>query len=178
LLAVLERLAENAGGNRPATSKAKLRDPDPFDGKDSKKLRGFLLQCKLNFRAKPEYFCDDAVKVTYVLFFLKEPALDYFEPLLINDTVNEPTWLTDFELLTEELYIYFCPYDQQAEAKIELEQLVMKDTYKATKFFIEFYRLSAMLDHNESSLYRKAYTAMPKRIKDEMVHFDKPRTPG
>jgi hypothetical protein len=32
-----------------------------------------------------------------------------------------------------------------------------------------------MLDHNESSLYRKAYTAMPKRIKDEMVHFDKPR---
>jgi hypothetical protein len=52
----------------------------------------------------------------------------------------------------------------------------MKDSHKATKFFVEFYRLSAMLDHNESSLYRKAYTAMPKRIKDEMVHFDKPRT--
>jgi hypothetical protein len=33
LLAALKRLAENAGGNRPATSKAKLRDPDPFDGK-------------------------------------------------------------------------------------------------------------------------------------------------
>jgi hypothetical protein len=33
-----------------------------------------------------------------------------------------------------------------------------------------------MLDHNESSLYWKAYTAMLKRIKDEMVHFNKPRT--
>jgi hypothetical protein len=176
LLAALERLAENAGGNRPATSKAKLRDPDPFDGKDSKKLWGFLLQCKLNFRAKPEYFRDDAAKVTYVLSFLKEPALDYFEPFLVDDTVNKPAWLTDFELLTKELYIYFGPYDQQAEAEIELEQLAMKDTHKATKFFVKFYRLLAMLDHNESSLYRKAYTAMPKRIKDEMVHFDKPRT--
>jgi hypothetical protein len=176
LLAALERLAENAGGNGPATLEAKLRDPDPFDVKDLKKLRGFLLQCKLNFRAKPEYFHDDAAKVTYVLSFLKEPALDYFEPFLIDDTINEPAWLTDFELLTEELYINFGPYDQQAEAEIELEQLVTKDSHKAAKFFIEFYQLLAMLDHNESSLYRKAYTVMPKRIKDEMVHFDKPRT--
>jgi hypothetical protein len=173
LLAALERLADNAGGNRPATSKAKLRDPDPFDGKDSKKLRGFLLQCKLNFRAKPESFHDDEAKVTYVLSFLKEPAIDFFEPFLVNNRV-EPAWLTDFELLTEELYINFGPYDQQAEAEIELEQLVMKDSHKATKFFVEFYQLSAMLNHNESSLYRKAYTAMLKRIKDEMVHFDKP----
>jgi hypothetical protein len=176
LLAALERLVENAGGNRPATLKAKLRDPDPFDGKGLKKLWGFLLQCKLNFRAKPEYFRDDTAKVTYVLSFLKELALDYFKPFLIDDPANEPTWLTNFELFTEELYIYFGPYNQQAEAEIELEQLVMKDNHKVTKFFVEFYQISAMLDHNESSLYRKAYTAMPKRIKDEMVHFDKPRT--
>jgi hypothetical protein len=90
LLAALERLAENAGGNGPATSKAKLRDPDPFDGKDPKKLRGFLLQCKLNFRAKPEYFRDDTAKVTYVLSFLKEPALDYFEPLLVDNLATSP----------------------------------------------------------------------------------------
>jgi hypothetical protein len=103
LLAALERLAENAGGNRPATSKAKLRDPNPFDGKDSKKLRGFLLQCKLNFRAKPESFRGDKAKVTYVLSFLKEPAINFFDPFLVDDTINEPAWLTDFELLTEEL---------------------------------------------------------------------------
>jgi hypothetical protein len=156
--------------------KAKLRDPDPFNGKDSKKLRGFLLQCKLKFRAKPEYLHDDTAKVNYVLSFLKETALDYFEPFLIDDPVNEPTWLTNFELFTEELYIYFSPYDQQAKAKIELEQLVMKDNHKATKSFIKFYRISAMVDQDDSSLYQKAYTAMPKRVKDEMVHLDKPWT--
>jgi hypothetical protein len=127
LLAALERLAENAaGGNRPATSKAKLQDPDPFNGMDPKKLQGFIIQCKLNFRAKPESFRDDSAKVNYVLSFLKGMALDYFEPFLVDDPGNEPKWLMNFEFFTEELYIYFGPYNQQAEAEIELEQLVMK----------------------------------------------------
>jgi hypothetical protein len=140
LLAGLERFAENAaGGNRPATSKAKLQDPDPFDGMDSKKLWGFLLQCKLNFWAKPEYFRKDTAKVNYVLSFLKGTALNYFEPFLVDDPANEPEWLTNFELFTEELYIYFGPYNQQAKAEIELKQLVMKDSHKAMKFFIDFY---------------------------------------
>jgi hypothetical protein len=52
----------------------------------------------------------------------------------------------------------------------------MKDNHKVTNFFVDLYRISAMLDHNDSSLYRKAYTAMLKRANDELVHFDKPRT--
>jgi hypothetical protein len=139
LLMELERLVENTGGNRPTTSKAKLWDPDPFDGKDPKKLRGFLLRCKLNFQAKPESFPDEAAKVTYVLSFLKDPALNYFELFLVDDPVNEPAWLTNFKYFTKELYIYCGPYNQQAEAKIELEQLVMKDNHKATKFLVDFY---------------------------------------
>jgi hypothetical protein len=174
LLAVLEQLAENAGGNRPVRSKAKLQDPDPFNGKDPKNLRGFLLQCKLNFWAKPESFRNDTAKVNYVLSVLKEMALYYFKPFLVDDPANELAWLMNFEYFTKELYIYFSPYDQQAEAEIELEQLVMKDNHKAMKFFIDFYQISAMLNHNDSSLYLKAYTAMPKRVKDKLVHFDKP----
>jgi hypothetical protein len=172
LLMALEWLAENVtGGNRPATSKAKLRDPDPFNGRDLKKLRGFLLQCKLNFQAKPDSFRDSSAKVNYILSFLKGMALDYFEPFLVDDPANAPEWLTNFEFFTEELYIYFGPYDQQAEAEIELKQMVMKDNHKVTKFFVNFYRISAMLDHNDSSLYRKVYTAMPKRVKNKLVHF-------
>jgi hypothetical protein len=39
LLAALKRLADNATcGNRPATSKAKIRDPNKFDGSDTKML--------------------------------------------------------------------------------------------------------------------------------------------
>jgi hypothetical protein len=55
LIAALERLADNGRAERQG-SRAKLREPDPFDGKDPKKLRGFLLQCTLNFCARPQDF--------------------------------------------------------------------------------------------------------------------------
>jgi hypothetical protein len=49
----------------------------------------------------------------------------------------------------------------------------MKENNKATKFFVEFYCILSHLDYNNQALLRKAYLALPKQIKDEMVHFDK-----
>jgi len=60
------------------------------------------------------------------------------------------------------------------DSEVELEQLTMKDNHKATKFFIYFYRLASLLQYNDKALYWRAYLALLKRIKDEMVHFDKP----
>jgi hypothetical protein len=146
----LERLTDNGldGGAERQGSQAKLREPDPFDGKNPKKLRGFLLQCMLNFRARPQDFRHDSMKVNYALSFLKEPALDYFkepaldyfkdpaldyfEPYLVDDPADELLWVTDYTAFTEELYLYFSPYNQVADAKVELENLVMKDNHKAT----------------------------------------------
>jgi hypothetical protein len=92
LLAALERLADHGlgGGAERQGSRAKLREPDPFAGKDPKKLRGFLLQCTLNFRARPQEFRNDSMKVNYALSFLKETALDYFEPYLVGHPADEP----------------------------------------------------------------------------------------
>ena len=75
-----------------------------------KKLRGFLLQCKLNFRSKPKSFQIDQSKVNYSLSFLKGTALNYFEPYLADDPANKPAWLNDYELFVEELLINFSPY--------------------------------------------------------------------
>jgi hypothetical protein len=52
----------------------------------------------------------------------------------------------------------------------------MKDNHKVIKVFVNFYRISTMLNPNDSSLSWKGYTAMLKRVKDKLVHFDKPRT--
>src|SRR5467141_1146105 len=57
-------------------SKPKLREPDPFDGSDSRKLRTFILLCKLNFRDHPDIFEDNTSKVNYVISYLKGTALD------------------------------------------------------------------------------------------------------
>src|SRR5467141_3949696 len=60
------------------SSKPKLQEPDPFDGSDSRKLRTFILQCRLNFRDRPDPFQDDTSKVNYVLSYLKGTSLYCF----------------------------------------------------------------------------------------------------
>src|SRR6266481_7434257 len=69
-------------------NKVKLRDPDPFDGSDTWKLRTFVLQCKLNFHDHSDLFQDDTTKVNYMLSHLKGTALDCFEPALLE--IPEP----------------------------------------------------------------------------------------
>ena len=70
--------------------------------------------------------------------------------------------------------INFSLYDQVTNAEVDLKQLIMKDNHKATKFFIDSYQISNLLDYNNQALHQKAYLTLPKRIKDELTHFDKP----
>ena len=60
------------------------------------------------------------------------------------------------------------------DAKAELDALIMKDSHKAMRFFIDFFWLSMLCDYNDRVLLRKAYSTLPKRVKDEMTHFDCP----
>ena len=107
--------------------------------------------------------------------FLKGTALDYFEPFL--DTPDDkPAWLEDNDLFVKELLINFSLYDALADAEAELNVLIMKDSHKATRFFVNFFWLSTLCDYNNKALLWKVYSALPKRVKDEMTHFNCPTT--
>jgi len=157
-----------------SNSKAKLREPDPFNGSDSRKLRTFILQCKLNFRDRKDLFEDDTDKVNYVLSFLKGTALDCFESAILDPV--EPAWLSDFDLFLEELEANFGTYDPIGEAEAELEGLRMHDSHQATKYFIKFQQLAARVQWGDAALRRQAYNGLAKPIKDDMVHHEKPNT--
>ena len=57
---------------------------------------------------------------------------------------------------------------------MELNTLIMKDSHKVTRFFIDFFWLSTLCDYNDRALLQKAYSALLKRVKDGMTHFDHP----
>ena len=171
----MSKLIDFVTHDKQETPSANVWDPDPFDGSNPKKLRGFLLECKLNFRAQPKAFQTEYAKVNYAMSFLKGMALDYFEPFL-DTPDDEPAWLKDYELFIEELLINFGLYNALTDAEAELDALIMKDSHKATRFFIDFFRLSMLCDYNDRVLLQKAYSALPKRVKDEMTHFDCPST--
>ena len=110
-------------------------------------------------------------KVNYAMSFLKGTALDYFK-LFLDTPDDKPAWLKDYELFVQELLINFRLYNALADAEAELNALIMKDNHKATRFFIDFFRLSTLCDYNDRALLQKAYSTLPKRVKDEMTHFD------
>src|SRR5882672_7439470 len=155
-------------------SKPKLREADPFDGSDSQKLRTFILQCKLNFQDCPDMFKSDTAKVKYMLSYLKGSALDCFEPALLD--LNKPKWLSDLTLFIKELEANFGTYDPIGEAEAELEALWMHDSHQAMKYFIKFQQLASRVQWGEAALRRQTYNGLAKRIKDDMVHDDKPNT--
>ena len=81
-------------------SKVKLREPDTFNGSDQKKLRTFLLHCKLNFQECPDLFPDGTTKVNYVLSYLKRSALECFKPGLLDPTAHLGFQLQPFHCRT------------------------------------------------------------------------------
>ena len=128
LAQVMSRLIDFVTKDKQETPSAKVWDPDLFNGSNPKKLRGFLLECKLNFWAQPKAFQSDNAKVNYAMSFLKGMALNYFE-LFLDDPDNEPVWLKDYKLFIEELLINFGPYNALVDAKAELDALIMKDNH-------------------------------------------------
>src|SRR3979490_1974914 len=154
---------------------ARIAEPDTFDGSDPKKLKSFLFLCNMNFRMCPNAFANDRQQVNYMISYLKGTALECFEPYLTGDPCTETRWASNLEGFIDELQINFGSWDEQAEAELTLEKLTMHDNHKATRFFVEFYRLAAFVDYNDNALLRKAYTALPKCIKDSLIHFDKPQ---
>src|SRR6266481_462223 len=158
-------------------NKVKLRDPDPFDGSDTQKLCTFVLQCKLDFCDCSDLFQDDTTKVNYMLSYLKGMALDCFEPMLLE--MPEPAWLSDFTLFLEELEASFSSYDPIGKAEAKLEGLHMQENHQVTKYFIKFMQLATHVQWGEAALLHQAYNGLAKRIKNDMVHHDKPTTlPG
>src|SRR5882672_11198440 len=160
--------------NTGSPSKPKLWEPDTFNGSDSRKLRTFILQCKLNFRDHPDLFKDNKSKVNYVLSYLKGTALDCFESAILDP--DEPDWASDFNSFTDELASNFGTYDPVGEAEAELEGLRMHDSHQATKYFIKFQQLASCVRWGKAALHRQAYNRLAKHIKDDMVHHDKPNT--
>ena len=125
-------------------------------------------------RSKRLDFQDETTKVNYVLSYLKGSALDCFEPGLLD--LIEPTWCSNFDLFSEELEANFGTFNPVGEAEAELKGLCMQENHQATKYFIKFTQLSSRVYWGKAALLQQAYNGLAKRIKNEMVHHDKPTT--
>ena len=152
--------------------KAKLREPDAFNGSDSRKLRTFLALCQLNFRSLSAAFPDDTSKINYALSYLKGTALEWFEPALTEG--EEEFWMSDWDEFIHQLQVNFGPADPVGDAEEGLDVLRMRDGQKIAKYNVEFNRLAATAKWGDAPLRHAYYKGLPDRIKDSLVHVRKP----
>jgi hypothetical protein len=145
----------------------KLREPEPFTGKDPKKLKAFIFQCQLYFRNSD--LDSDSKKVTFALSYLQDVAQEWFKPGISGLTDEPPKWFDNWEAFLDELRTNFGPYDKIGDAEHELTNLRMRDGQRASDYLVR-------CSWGEPALRYRFYKGLPPRIKDELSKSEKPRT--
>ena len=133
--------------NESSSSRAKVRDPDTFDGTDPKKLWTFLVQCELVYSDRPKAFQLDRAKITFAQSYLKGMALEWFEPDLLDagDPANHPRWMDNWVAFVAELQSTFGPHNPVADAEHQLDHLQMKDGHRITWYIVDFNWLASQV---------------------------------
>jgi len=165
--------------NNSSSSCAKVREPDTFDGTDPKKLRTFLVQCELCFQDHAKAFRQDRARITFAQSYLKGMMLEWFEPDLLNsgNPADHPRWMDSWVHFIAELQSTFGPHDPVADAEHQLEHLRMKDSYRVTRYIVDFNRLTSQVqDYGDGALRRLFYSGLPDHLKDEIARVGKPLT--
>jgi hypothetical protein len=159
-------------------SKVKVCELDTFDGSEPRKLRTFFVQCELHFQSKPKTFHLDWAKVNFTQSYLKSMALKWFETDLLSDELSSCLdWVDDYSKFMLELQTNFRPHDPSGDAKMQLEQLNMREGQRINKCVVEFQRLASQVHGwGDGALCHQFYNGLPARIKDEISHMGKPTT--
>jgi hypothetical protein len=159
---------------REPQPKVKVREPEAFDGTDSRKLRSFLVLCNLNFRARARSYNNDEAKVNYALSYLKGTALDWFEPAITEETYE--AWMDSWPEFVRILKRNFGPADPVGDAEDEIVILRMKDNQRIAKYNVDFNRLAALTRWPDAPLRHAYYRGLPARIKDILAHTERATT--
>jgi hypothetical protein len=157
------------GKSAASTAKpGRVKEPDPFNGREPKKLKTFILQCRIYFRGSSESFQDDARRVTFAISYLRDVALEWFEPGLSGLTEEPPEWLEDWDAFVDELQTNFGPYDESGDVENELVNLRMKDNHRITEYLVRFNSLAVRCSWGEAALRHRFYEGLPSRLKDDV----------
>jgi len=158
--------------NDTSSSRAKVCELDTIDGMDPKKLRTFLVQCKLCFQDQAKAFCLDRAKVTFAQSYLKGMTLEWFEPDLLNsgDLADCPCWMDSWVHFVAELQSTFGPHNPITDAEHQLEHLQMKDAHSIMRYIVDFNRLASQVqDYGDGMLHNLFYSGFPDCLKNEIA---------
>ncbi|MBW0559384.1 hypothetical protein O181_099099 [Austropuccinia psidii MF-1] len=106
-----------------------MKAPDPFDGTQAHKLRGFIQYCQLILHNDPANFFSDRKEFLYSTSFLTVRAGKWIEPYLSNISNEDPSYLLKtLQLFKVQLFTLFGDPNDVRKAEQEVENLRMKES--------------------------------------------------
>ncbi|MBW0569956.1 hypothetical protein O181_109671 [Austropuccinia psidii MF-1] len=150
----------------PAFKTPSMKAPDPFDGTQAHKLRGFIQSFQLIFHNDPENFFSDRKKVLYSTSFLTGRARKWIEPYLSNISNEDPSYLVNhWQLFETQLFTLFGDPNEFRKSEQELDNLRMKGSGHVSLYIADFRSLMSRIgDWGESSyihVYRRGLASKP-----------------
>ena len=160
-------------GNPSSKSRniGRIKEPETFTGRDPRKLKAFIFQCRLYFWGSSK-FEDNSKRVTFALSYLRDIAQEWFEPRISGITDDYPQWLDSWDLFVEELQNNFGPFDKSADVEHELTNLRMKDSQCISKYLVHFNSLAVFCPWGKAALRYRFYEGLPARLKDKICKGD------
>ena len=160
-----------------STKGPNIRAPDTFHGTDTTKLKPFLSQCRLAFKADPHRYATEESKLMYAGSYLDSVAKKWFEPFLFLEPgmKDYPAYLDTFASFETELIKLFGGPDEEATAEYHLSKLRMRDNHQVSRYITDFRRYQTLLDWDDKALAYQFRKGLPPRILDELAcRDDKP----
>jgi hypothetical protein len=145
----------------------KVKEPEPFTGKDPQKIRDFVAQCSLVFASSPRRYASEEAKVFYAGSYLTEIASSWFQPHLLSHPPS--ALLTDWETFCRELNMMFGDRNLASTSERKLRELTMLENHQAARYIIDFQKHAPYTGYNDAALASEFYRGLANRIKDVMA---------
>jgi len=145
-----------------------------FDGSNSRKLRTFILQWKLNFRDHKDLFEDDTIRSIMSSHSWKGTGSRLFWICCLGS--HWTPMASGFRSFPWGTWSQLWNLGSSWWRRSWTKRTSHAWKPPAMKYFIKFQQLAARVQWGDATLHCQAYNRLTKHIKDDMVHHEKLNT--
>ena len=129
------------------------REPDTFSRGTANNLWAFIFQCQIYFRACEGDFVEDLDKIYFAISYLRDIALDYFEPYINEPDPTQPLdFLEDWSAFMQKLSNIFGSYSLEDDDEDMIVAIPFPTNEKAVNYFIHFTKYQNRIRWGDRSL--------------------------
>ena len=150
-----------------------IQEPNTFSGGSADDLWAFIFQYQIYFHVCEGEFKKDSEKIYFAILYLREIALDYFEPFINEpDLYQDMDFLKDWDAFVQKLSNIFRSHLPKDDDKNAIVAISFSPDGKDVTYFIQFTKYQNRICWDDHSLQKVVKDVISARISEEL-YFSK-----